>query len=111
MQLELLKAETLLRENGIRSAVVVFGGTQIVERSLAEQRLAAAQTELAGDPDNALKQRAVARAERVLAKSHYYDAAAIRPPRFPRCQTQGRCDMAVITGGGPGIIGPAGRWT
>ena len=37
MQLELQKAETLLRENKITSTIVVFGGTRIPERSEAEQ--------------------------------------------------------------------------
>ncbi len=35
MQLELLKTETLLRENRIDSTIVVFGGTQIVPRARA----------------------------------------------------------------------------
>ena len=38
MQLELLKAETLLRENEVATTVVVFGGTQIVPQAEAEAR-------------------------------------------------------------------------
>src|SRR5437762_7519514 len=72
LQLELLKPEILLEEHNINSTLVVFGGTQIVERPEAERRLAAAKAALDADASDKLKQRAVARAERVLAKSHFY---------------------------------------
>src|SRR5688572_4194628 len=75
LQLELLKPDLILDEHAISSTLVVFGGTQIVEHTEAERRLAAAQAALAADSDDAVKQRAVARAERILAKSHYYDHA------------------------------------
>src|SRR5262245_62764210 len=52
MQLELLKAETILREHGVRSAVVVFGGTQIVPREEALLRLEAARRAAASAPNN-----------------------------------------------------------
>ena len=74
-QLELLKPEMILEEQGIASTLVVFGGTSIVEHSVAEQRLSAARQALASDPTSAVNQRAVLRAERILAKSHFYDEA------------------------------------
>src|SRR5207244_5656469 len=105
LQLELLKPELLLEEHDIASTLVVFGGTQIVELGEAERRLAEAKANLAADPTSSVQQRAVARAERVLAKSHFYDEAR-EFSGLGACagHVKGRCDFAIVTGGGPGIM-------
>ncbi len=68
MLLELLKPELLMQEARIRSTIVVFGGTQIIERDRAEQRLADARDALAAAPQDKTLQRTHSRAEKLLAK-------------------------------------------
>ena len=75
LQLELLKAEALLRKHRIRSTIVVFGGTRIVEASVAQAKIAAIQSEIDASGATAELARRMAIAQRVLDKSHYYDEA------------------------------------
>lgn len=110
LQLEWFKAEQALRQNGIRSTVVVFGSARVESPETARDNLKQAEAQCAMQPDNPEHERALARARRQLAHSHYYDEAR----RFARIisrrfQKEGRNDFVVVTGGGPGIMEAANR--
>src|SRR5262245_47913119 len=68
LQLELLKPEMALHEQKVLSTIVLFGGTQVIERPAAEARLEAATKALEAEPQNAALQRQVARCRRLLDK-------------------------------------------
>jgi uncharacterized protein (TIGR00730 family) len=110
LQLELLKPELIMQEQGVQSTVVVFGGTRVVERTEAERRLLAAQEALAKKPNDAKLVRRVRIAENVLRKAHFYDEAREFAALVSgQCQIDHKCDYVICTGGGPGIMEAANR--
>lgn len=110
LQLDYLKPELLLEEHGIRNTIVVFGSTRICEPAAARRTVATLKAASADDPGDKELAHRLAVAERILAKSHYYDVArefgrlvstANQSDKGPRC--------TIVTGGGPGIMEGANR--
>ncbi|WIM12656.1 LOG family protein [Enhydrobacter sp.] len=110
LQLEYLKAETLLRENNIAHTVAVFGSTRIDEPRAAQRRLDDCVRRLGEDPHNSTLRQQHAVALRLLEKSRYYDMARAFGRivgRVADCSYGGR--TMIMTGGGPGIMEAANR--
>jgi len=110
LQLDYFKAESLLEQHGVRHTIVVFGSTRIAEPTAARRRVDALRLALAEAPHDAERKRRLAIAERVLAKSRYYEIAQ----EFGRLvgaagERAAGARTVVATGGGPGIMEAANR--
>ena len=99
-QLELLKPELLLDEQKIGSTFVFYGSARVPEPAKADALLEAAQTD---------RQRRIA--ERLKAKSHYYDVARelARLASGYDTDSEGMRHFVVCSGGGPSFMEAANR--
>ena len=99
-QLELLKPELLMNEANIASTFVFYGSARVPEPAKAKALLDAART----DWDRKV-------AERLVAKSHYYDEArklAAKVSSFDK-DKDGKRHFVVCSGGGPSFMEAANR--
>src|SRR5688572_25334798 len=99
-QLELLKPELFLNEAKIGSTLVFYGSARIPSPEMADALIAAATDD---------EQQAVA--ERLKAKSHYYEVARELARLASRAgpDEDGNKQFVVCSGGGPSIMEAANR--
>jgi len=99
-QLELLKPELILDEADIGSTFVFYGSARIPAPDKAQAVL-----------DRAITPRERTIAERLMAKSRYYDVARdlARLVSVHPCDDRGKRQFVVCSGGGPSIMEAANR--
>lgn len=105
LHLGYLKPELALREHRIEHTIVVFGGTRIPE-PVAARRM------LAGLPREEAESEEVSRpvAERLLPLSRYHQVARNLGRLVSEANhATGGSRLAIMTGGGPGIMEAANR--
>jgi uncharacterized protein (TIGR00730 family) len=110
LQLEFLKPELVQLDEGIHATVVVFGSARIPDAQTAAQQLQEAEQRVGANPQDERLLRELAIARRVLHNSRYYDEARKLGGLIAQAnQAVEKCDLVVMTGGGPGIMEAANR--
>jgi len=110
LQIDYQKAEFLLEQHNIKHTIVVFGSTRIAEPATARAREQGIREQLVLEPESEDLRRRLEIAQRITAKSHYYEVAR----EFARLvgkagQRMGDGELAIMTGGGPGLMEAANR--
>jgi uncharacterized protein (TIGR00730 family) len=110
LQTDYLKAESLLEQHHVAHTIVVFGSTRIPEPQAARRQVEACAKAVAANRSDPALCRRLSIAERIEAKSRYYEIAR----EFGRIiGTAGAKALGgrimIMTGGGPGIMEAASR--
>lgn len=110
LQLEYLKPELAFEKLGVRSTIVVFGSTTLIDPDDAQRQLEEAEQASRLAPGDERRDQRLQRARGELAKSRYYAIARELGQRIGR-YGDGPLDnrLVVVTGGGPGAMEAANR--
>ena len=101
MQLELLKPDLVMTEEGIHATIVLYGSARILAPDVAAQHLREAQA----GTDNA----AIRRAEQQVLMSRYYEEARRFGALVTRKSRELETPIYIVTGGGPGVMEAGNR--
>ena len=110
LQLDFLKAESVLKQRQVAHTVVVFGSTRIREPKAARRALDSAYKALLANPSDESLQRRLEIARTIMEKSQYYEIARQFGQIIGAAGEKaigGR--IMIMTGGGPGIMEAANR--
>jgi len=110
LQIDYMKPQLLLEKQGVEHTIVAFGSTRIVEPCAARRRLSRLKHMAADHPDDRHIAKQIKIAERILAKSRYYDVArefGRLVGKYGRGPEDTR--ITLCTGGGPGMMEAANR--
>jgi uncharacterized protein (TIGR00730 family) len=108
LQIDYLKPELLLREHEIEQTIVVFGSTRICEPAAALRKVEELRALVEVDKHNGELRRQLAVAGRIQAKSRYYEVAREFGRLVATANHRAR-QVAIMTGGGPGMMEAANR--
>ena len=111
LEMELLKPEMCLEEKNIKSTICVFGGTQILPKEEADQKMTDAKKAVEANSHDPEAQRLMVRAKNYVANVRFYDECrefARMVSEYAKVNNMPG-EFVVKTGGGPGIMEAGNR--